>query len=169
MARRRYKFNFWLICGLGLPKLFYIAYLSLDPVDLFDKGFTGTMMVYSIIVLTIEMIVLKIQTKLPTFGYKGKDLQEYNYQCTSEESRLYSNEICSICTEKVSLTPLNGLQIQQPLLEQDESLEAGEIFKTPCRHHFHRECLIEWLRKKLECPNCRQKLPPLPDYLEDDD
>jgi len=49
------------------------------------------MMVYSIIVLTIEMIVLKIQTKLPTFGYKGKDLQEYNYQCTSEESRLYSN------------------------------------------------------------------------------
>ncbi len=49
-------------------------------------------MIYSIVVLTIEMIVLKIQTKLPTFGYKGKNWEEeYNYQCTSEECRLYSN------------------------------------------------------------------------------
>jgi len=167
-ARRKYKFNFWLICGLGLPKLLYIAYLSLDPVDIFEKGFTGAMMIYSVVVITIQMILLKIQKTNPTFGYKGNDFLEYNYQCSMEESQLFSHEICSICTEKVSLTPLNGLQ--QPLMEQNEdSLNSSDIFKTPCRHHFHSECLIAWLKKKLECPNCRQKLPALPDDLEDDD
>jgi len=169
-ARRKYKFNLWLICGLGLPKLLYIAYLSLDPVDIFDKGFPGGMMIYAIIVIALQMILLRIQKTKPTFGYKGRDCLEYNYQCSLEESQLFSNEVCSICTEKVSLTPLNGLQ--QPLMEQNESsssLNSSDIFKTPCRHHFHSECLIAWLKKKLECPNCRQKLPALPDDLEDDE
>ncbi|KAJ9142568.1 Transmembrane E3 ubiquitin-protein ligase 1 [Coniochaeta hoffmannii] len=32
---------------------------------------------------------------------------------------------------------------------------------TPCRHIFHSACLEGWLRFRLQCPICREELPPL--------
>ncbi|KAK3325505.1 hypothetical protein B0H66DRAFT_126821 [Apodospora peruviana] len=32
---------------------------------------------------------------------------------------------------------------------------------TPCRHIFHTKCLEGWLRLRLQCPICREELPPL--------
>ncbi|KAK4103926.1 hypothetical protein N658DRAFT_235872 [Parathielavia hyrcaniae] len=32
---------------------------------------------------------------------------------------------------------------------------------TPCRHIFHTKCLEGWFRYKLQCPICREELPPL--------
>ena len=32
---------------------------------------------------------------------------------------------------------------------------------TPCKHQYHEKCLREWMDRKLECPFCRTKLPPL--------
>ncbi|KAK7205615.1 hypothetical protein BZA70DRAFT_257413 [Myxozyma melibiosi] len=32
---------------------------------------------------------------------------------------------------------------------------------TPCRHIFHTQCLESWMRFKLQCPTCRNPLPPL--------
>lgn len=32
---------------------------------------------------------------------------------------------------------------------------------TPCRHIFHSDCLEGWLRFRLQCPICREELPPL--------
>ena len=32
---------------------------------------------------------------------------------------------------------------------------------TPCRHIFHSACLEGWMRYKLQCPICRESLPPL--------
>ncbi|KAJ8100256.1 hypothetical protein POJ06DRAFT_252178 [Lipomyces tetrasporus] len=32
---------------------------------------------------------------------------------------------------------------------------------TPCRHIFHTQCLESWMRFKLQCPTCRNALPPL--------
>lgn len=32
---------------------------------------------------------------------------------------------------------------------------------TPCRHIFHAACLEGWLRFRLQCPICREELPPL--------
>ncbi|KAK9343396.1 hypothetical protein V1522DRAFT_356663 [Lipomyces starkeyi] len=32
---------------------------------------------------------------------------------------------------------------------------------TPCRHIFHTHCLESWMRFKLQCPTCRNVLPPL--------
>lgn len=32
---------------------------------------------------------------------------------------------------------------------------------TPCRHIFHSACLEGWMRFRLQCPICREPLPPL--------
>ena len=32
---------------------------------------------------------------------------------------------------------------------------------TPCRHIFHSICLEGWMKYKLQCPICRESLPPL--------
>ena len=32
---------------------------------------------------------------------------------------------------------------------------------TPCRHIFHTACLEGWMRFRLQCPICREELPPI--------
>ena len=31
--------------------------------------------------------------------------------------------------------------------------------RTPCGHNFHGACLVNWMNIKMECPQCRRKLP----------
>ncbi|KAK2865037.1 hypothetical protein FQN49_003969 [Arthroderma sp. PD_2] len=32
---------------------------------------------------------------------------------------------------------------------------------TPCRHIFHSQCLETWMRLRLQCPICRESIPPI--------
>ena len=32
------------------------------------------------------------------------------------------------------------------------------IYKLPCKHIFHQKCLIPWLERKCDCPNCKMDL-----------
>ncbi|RZJ99290.1 MAG: hypothetical protein EOO43_27020 [Flavobacterium sp.] len=54
---------------------------------------------------------------------------------------------CAIC--------LNSLKTEGATEEIDK------LYKTPCGHTFHSECLVEWGEKKLVCPYCRKELPDL--------
>lgn len=48
------------------------------------------------------------------------------------------NEVCSIC---------------------QDSFKLNEVVKAlPCRHHFHTDCILPWLRVKDSCPLCRHPL-----------
>jgi len=31
---------------------------------------------------------------------------------------------------------------------------------APCNHIFHKDCLAQWMEVKMECPICRNTLPP---------
>jgi len=53
---------------------------------------------------------------------------------------------------------------------EDASANAGGVaamlarrlyMVTPCRHVFHSTCLEGWMRFRLQCPICRENLPPL--------
>ncbi|MGH7974037.1 MAG: RING finger domain-containing protein [bacterium] len=41
-----------------------------------------------------------------------------------------------------------------PLAEMGEFL----ICAPRCSHCFHKECILEWLDKKVECPCCRKRM-----------
>lgn len=40
-------------------------------------------------------------------------------------------------------------------------LARRQYMVTPCRHIFHSHCLEDWMRFRLQCPICRENLPPL--------
>ncbi|KAF5100082.1 hypothetical protein D0Z00_001419 [Geotrichum galactomycetum] len=40
-------------------------------------------------------------------------------------------------------------------------LARRKYMVTPCQHVFHTECLEMWMRSRLQCPICRNPLPPL--------
>ena len=41
----------------------------------------------------------------------------------------------------------------------DETKEISDFMMTPCGHRFHKKCLLDWMSRKHECPNCRTNLP----------
>jgi hypothetical protein len=87
---------------------------------------------------------------------------------TAGESRDKGKRIfdCAICMQniEVPVTPAAGGNAGGS--GGDTSL-AGNFLKrrtymvTPCRHIFHTECLEAAMRYRLQCPICRETLPPL--------
>ena len=50
---------------------------------------------------------------------------------------------CSICYENIDIRNRSGYML------------------APCDHLFHRDCLVQWMDVKMECPICRTELPAL--------
>ena len=65
---------------------------------------------------------------------------------------------CAICREALEVPVVRAG-------EEDMSVAAAfarrTYMVTPCRHIFHTACLEGWMRFRLQCPICREELPPL--------
>ncbi|KAK2593024.1 hypothetical protein QQS21_009278 [Conoideocrella luteorostrata] len=65
---------------------------------------------------------------------------------------------CAICREVLEVSVVKA---------GDEESTVSSVFArrmymvTPCRHIFHTACLESWLRFRLQCPICREELPPI--------
>ena len=72
---------------------------------------------------------------------------------------------CAICTENIEVPVVPASGVGEG--ERVASIGAASIFSrraymvTPCRHIFHSQCLEGWMRYRLQCPICRENLPPL--------
>ncbi|KAM3527468.1 hypothetical protein MY4038_006337 [Beauveria bassiana] len=66
---------------------------------------------------------------------------------------------CSICQEI--------LEVPVVRVGDDDGGGVASVFArrmymvTPCRHIFHTACLESWMKFRLQCPICREDLPPL--------
>jgi hypothetical protein len=72
---------------------------------------------------------------------------------TSKRLKRMKEDECITCMEPLGKDLLTGIDGA-----------AREFVKTPCGHKFHKECLLEWLNQKHQCPVCRRVIP---DYQDD--
>lgn len=69
---------------------------------------------------------------------------------------------CAICQEALEVPVVKaGHEVEPAGGGVAGVLERRKYMVTPCRHIFHSACLEGWLRFRLQCPNCREELPPL--------
>ncbi|ODA84042.1 hypothetical protein RJ55_02560 [Drechmeria coniospora] len=65
---------------------------------------------------------------------------------------------CAICREVLEVSVIGA---------GDDEGRVATVFArrlymvTPCRHIFHTACLEGWMRFRLQCPICREELPPV--------
>ncbi|KAI5917566.1 hypothetical protein F4810DRAFT_695885 [Camillea tinctor] len=68
---------------------------------------------------------------------------------------------CAICREVLEV-PVVRAGDEDPTAGGVAGVFARRMYMvTPCRHIFHSACLEGWMRFRLQCPICREELPPL--------
>lgn len=82
---------------------------------------------------------------------------------SSSKGRTHTRTIdCAICCEVLEVPVVRAGQDAEPAGGGVAGvLERRKYMVTPCRHIFHSACLEGWLRFRLQCPICREELPPL--------
>jgi hypothetical protein len=78
---------------------------------------------------------------------------EYTSSEEDEEEEEDDYKIPMICLNK-PLPTVNG--------DCTICMEEGKVITTLCNHHFHENCLEQWLRKSRTCPMCRKSYPLFP-------
>lgn len=75
---------------------------------------------------------------------------------------------CAICTENIDVPIIrkagsnDGTSPGSASTALSTTLFSRRAYMvTPCRHVFHSGCLEGWMRYRLQCPICRENLPPL--------
>lgn len=70
---------------------------------------------------------------------------------------------CSICQEILEVPVVRaGGDEEGSTGGSVASVFARRLYMvTPCRHIFHTGCLESWMKFRLQCPICREDLPPL--------
>ncbi|XP_074568761.1 E3 ubiquitin-protein ligase RING1-like [Curcuma longa] len=102
--------------------------------------------------------------------FVGPGLEQLIQQLAEDDPNPYGTPPAG----KDSVESLPDVKITEGLLGSDESqcsvcldsFETGVIGKKmPCRHIYHKECILPWLELHNSCPVCRYELPTDdPDY-----
>ncbi|PRT55182.1 Transmembrane E3 ubiquitin-protein ligase 1 [Wickerhamiella sorbophila] len=74
-----------------------------------------------------------------------------------EENGVVKHVSCAICMNHVDLIICEEGSPPGPAA----LVARRKYMVTPCRHIYHTECLEEWMQSQLQCPICRNPLPPI--------
>ncbi len=97
------------------------------------------------------MVLLYLQ-----FAVKRKNTFKYTFAVNDDQAQ---EKLLSV-SFYVKFCFINITQEQCAICIEDFEMNSKEkLYKTPCGHFFHSECLKSWGGKKLDCPVCRAQIP----------
>ena len=73
----------------------------------------------------------------------------------ASQSAVDKLEKCKISQKKLKEF---GFENSCPVCKE-EFIVNEECLLMPCEHHFHKDCLVPWLKERNSCPVCRYELP----------
>ena len=66
----------------------------------------------------------------------------------------------TVCKQDGKQPPENGTDEASSCAVCQEEWQTGNVrVSLPCRHSFHEDCIVPWLRSSRACPMCRAPLP----------
>ncbi|KAJ5499554.1 Zinc finger RING-type [Penicillium expansum] len=71
---------------------------------------------------------------------------------------------CAICMQDIDVPvlPAPSASGGSSVTDGASSILSRRLYMvTPCRHIFHTACLESWMRLRLQCPICRESIPPV--------
>jgi len=140
------KFLTCLEVGHWLSISLWMAYINIYPTNIFlysPKPVYSTIYFAAVFVQFAVLLYLQLRrNRTVVFRYT---------LTTSGLQKNLTKDDCAICYESLK-----------------DSEEEKIIYKTPCMHMYHAECLKKWMRSKMECPLCRAQLPTLNFFLLSD-
>ncbi|KAM3134393.1 hypothetical protein pb186bvf_013506 [Paramecium bursaria] len=150
------KFIYAYIFGILCPSMLYPIYARGCPSNIRGMEPSNTFIMVYFSLYLFQILLLYIQYKLGPRAFiprcfLPKQFQYYHIVNLQDES----DDECAICL---------GSILDEPAGEEDAvdaKLLLKQIMITPCKHKFHISCLKSWIDVKLQCPTCRQPIPPI--------
>lgn len=69
---------------------------------------------------------------------------------------------CAICMQEIEVPVLAASTGSNSVTDGATTILSRRAYMvTPCRHIFHSTCLESWMRLRLQCPICRESIPPV--------
>ena len=185
LKNRRKSFSWEFVLGTSLVRLVPVIYICLED-NIGRHRYDPVLVSVLTSWLSFQILLLVLQLYMgPRFWVNEKWLPKaYDYQKILHIKDLehnFSSELlanikpneggneeqdkgiieckctCPICMTDISL----------PILTKDgdesrrRKINNKLYMITPCYHIFHSECLESWMKYKLQCPVCRESLPPI--------
>ncbi|KAG5005470.1 hypothetical protein GLYMA_10G285300v4 [Glycine max] len=96
--------------------------------------------------------------------FMGPGLEQFIQQLADNDPNRYGtppaakDAVENLPTVTVDDDLLNS-ELNQCAVCQDEFEKGSKVTQMPCKHAYHGDCLIPWLRLHNSCPVCRYELP----------
>lgn len=90
------------------------------------------------------------------------DVKDDDKQLSKDRKRVMFD--CAICMQDIDVPVLPSPTSAGGSSVTDGAstiLSRRQYMVTPCRHIFHTACLESWMRLRLQCPICRESIPPV--------
>lgn len=164
----RHALNWKYVAGLSITRVLTISYFLLCPVNVLSSEPDPTLAYIVTGWIWLQVCVLVSQEILgprylvpanilpPAYDYHRvlpiEDIETHSPDGAISSGRQGQKMFdCAIC--------MTSVDVQSAV--DPSTLSRRNYMVTPCMHVFHTACLESWIRVKLQCPVCRNTLPPL--------